>query len=425
MKILVIGSGGREHALIWKLRQSPRVERIYCTPGNGGIARDATCLPSASDPKALADLAQSVGADLTIVGPEAALVAGVADAFQSRGLWIAGPNRMAAQLEGSKVFAKQFLRRHGIPTADFEVCDNLPAGRACLNRWGGGSVIKADGLAAGKGVVVCSDRQEAAQALEAMLSGRMVGDAGRRVVIEEKLDGEEVSFLVLSDGKTVLPLAPTQDHKRVWDDDKGPNTGGMGAYSDDGILSAATSRRVLQEIVYPTLDGLRSEGITYKGVLYCGLMMTNAGPSVLEYNVRFGDPETQPLMARLQCDLAETLLALAQGRMGPDMISWKTGASVCIVACSAGYPGAYATGKAITGIEQAEAEGVQVFHAGTALRDGRLVTSGGRVLGIVADGPTLAAATTAAYAGAGKIRFEGIHYRRDIARKGLNRLRPL
>jgi phosphoribosylamine---glycine ligase len=426
MKVLVIGSGGREHALIWKLRQSPRVERIYCTPGNGGIARDATCVAShASDPQSFVELAKSLGADLTVVGPEAPLVAGVADEFAARGLGVAGPNRAAARLEGSKIFAKEFLHRHGIPTADFLVCEDWQTGRANLGRWGGGVVIKADGLAAGKGVVVCSESAEAETALQEMLSGRLVGDAGRRVLLEEKLEGEEVSFLALTDGKTVLPLAPTQDHKRVWDDDRGPNTGGMGAYSDDGILSAAMSRRILDEIVFPTLEGLRREGIPYKGVLYSGLMITPDGPKVLEYNVRFGDPETQPLMLRLEGDLAETLLALARGELGSDMLSWKAGASVCVVACSAGYPGSYTTGKVISGLEEAEAGGACVFHAGTAQQDGRIVTSGGRVLGITAAGADLASATQAAYQAAAKVRFEGIHYRHDIARKGLQRPRPL
>ncbi len=426
MKVLVIGSGGREHALVWKLRQSLSVEQIYCAPGNGGIARDATCVAAnPADPKSLVQLAESLGVQLTVVGPEVPLVAGVADEFAARGLAVAGPSRAAARLEGSKIFSKEFMRRQGIPTGDFTVCDDWQTGRASLGRWGGGVVVKADGLAAGKGVVVCSERSEAEHALQEMLTGRLVGEAGRRVLLEEKLEGEEVSFLSLTDGKTVLPLAPTQDHKRVWDDDRGPNTGGMGAYSDDGILSARLTTRILDEIVSPTLNGLRREGITYKGVLYAGLMITRDGPKVLEYNVRFGDPETQPLMLRLEGDLAETLLALAQGELRSDMLSWKSGASVCVVACSAGYPGSYATGKAISGLEEAAASGARVFHAGTAQQDGKIVTSGGRVLGISAAGANLASATKAAYAAADKIKFEGIHFRRDIARKGLQRLRPL
>jgi phosphoribosylamine--glycine ligase len=426
MNVLVIGSGGREHALVWKLRQSASVERVYCTPGNGGIAREATCLPSEStDPLAMLKLAESVGADLTVVGPEGPLVAGIVDEFEKRGRLVAGPNRAAAQLEGSKIFAKEFMRRHRIPTAEFAVCDDLASGRAALDRWKGGVVLKADGLAAGKGVVVCSSRTEAEEALDALLSGRLVGSAGRRIVLEENLEGEEVSFLVLTDGKTALPLAPTQDHKRVWDDDFGPNTGGMGAYSDDAIVSAGLTRRILDEIVQPTLEGLRAEGITYKGVLYCGLMITADGPKVLEYNVRFGDPETQPLMLRMEGDLAETLRAVATGELNSNMLSWKPGASVCVVACSAGYPGNYSAGKAITGLEAAETGGAKVFHAGTAERDGGVVTAGGRVLGVTARGADLAAAAGDAYAAVAKIQFEGMHYRSDIARKGLRRRQPL
>jgi phosphoribosylamine--glycine ligase len=426
MKVLVIGSGGREHALVWKLRQSASVEQVYCSPGNGGIAREATCLPAESgDPLAMLQLAESVGADLTVVGPEAALVAGIADEFEKRGKLIAGPNRAAAQLEGSKIFAKEFMRRHRIPTAEFAVCDDLASGRAAIDRWKGAVVLKADGLAAGKGVVVCSSRTEAEEGLDALLSGRLVGGAGQRLVLEENLQGEEVSFLVLTDGKTALPLAPTQDHKRVGDDDRGPNTGGMGAYSDDAIVSAGLTQRILEEIVHPTLEGLRSEGITYKGVLYCGLMITRDGPKVLEYNVRFGDPETQPLMLRLEGDLAETLLAVATGELSSNMLSWKPGASVCVVACSAGYPGKYSAGRAITGLEEAETGGAKVFHAGTAKRDGGVVTSGGRVLGITARGSELASAARDAYAAVAKIHFEGMHYRRDIAKKGLQRRQPL
>jgi len=426
MNVLVIGSGGREHALVWKLRQSSRVERIYCLPGNGGIARDAVCLEgNHKDIKALAQLAESLRADLTVVGPEAPLVEGIVDEFEHRGLRIFGPSRAAAQLEGSKIFAKRFMRRNGIPTAEFTVCDDLQTGLANLDSSDGTLVVKADGLAAGKGVVVCSNRAEAEGALQSLLSGRLVGEAGRRVLLEEKLTGEEVSFLVLTDGKTAVPLAPTQDHKQVCDDDRGPNTGGMGAYTDDGILSPELSRRILDEVVWPTIAGLRAEGIPYKGVLYCGLMITTAGPKVLEYNVRFGDPETQPLMLRLQGDLAEILLAVATGGLNGDMVSWKSGASVCVVACSAGYPGEYSSGKEISGIADAEAAGAKVFHAGTAQTDGKLVTAGGRVLGISASGKGLAEAAGLAYAAAGKIRFEGMHYRRDIGRKGLCRVRPL
>ena len=426
MRILVIGAGGREHALVWKLAQSPAVTQVFCTPGNGGISREAVCRPAPQmDPRGLAQMALELKADLTVAGPEAPLVAGVADEFLARGLSLAGPVQAAAWLEGSKIFAKQFMRRHRIPTADFVVCEDLPTARTHLDRWGGPAVVKADGLAAGKGVVVASDRSQTESALQACFSGQLAGEAGSRVVLEQRLQGEEVSFQVLTDGKTVIPLAPTQDHKPVWDEDRGPNTGGMGAYSDDGILSENLSSRVLDEIVSPTLEGLRSEGIVFRGVLYCGLMIAADGPRVLEYNVRFGDPETQPLLFRLRGDLAEAMKALADGTLREDMLSWEPGASVCVVAASGGYPGQYATGRPITGIEEAEAEGAKVFHAGTAQRDNTLVTSGGRVLGITTRGPDLKTATGKAYQAASKIHFEGIHFRRDIARKGLLRTHPL
>jgi phosphoribosylamine--glycine ligase len=426
VRVLVLGSGGREHALVWKLAQSPAVEQVFCAPGNAGIAREAACLPvDLRKSDQIAQLATEKKADLIVVGPEAPLVAGLADELVERGFRVAGPSRVAARLEGSKIFAKQFMRRHGIPTADFVACDDLAAARAHVGRWGGPVAIKADGLAAGKGVVVAANGGEAEPALESMFSGQLVGDAGRRVVLEQRLEGEEVSFLVLTDGKTALPLAPTQDHKRVFDDDRGPNTGGMGAYCDDGILSELLHQRIMGEIVEPTLAGLRKEGMPYRGVLYCGLMITADGPRVIEYNVRFGDPETQPLMFRLETDLAEVLLEAATGTLRSTPLLWKHGASVCVVACSEGYPGAYPVGRPIRGLEEAEADGAKVFHAGTAMQNGTIVTSGGRVLGITAAGTDLSSAAAAAYAAAARIHFDGMHYRRDIARKGLARSRPL
>ena len=351
MNVLVIGSGGREHAMAWKIRQSPSVEQIFCCPGNAGIARDAVCRPGdVQDVHQLADLAAELRADLTVVGPEVPLAAGLADELRARGLPVAGPSQAAAQLESSKIFAKEFLRRHGIPTADFVVCEDHATALQALGRWGGPVVLKADGLAAGKGVVVTSEPMKARAVLDALLSGRLVGEAGRRLVLEEKLAGEEASFHVLTDGTSVVPLAATQDHKAVWDDDLGPNTGGMGAYCDDGILSERLTRRILDEIIHPTFEGLRADGIVYCGVLYCGLMITADGPKVLEYNVRFGDPEAQALLYRFRGDLAETLLAVSNGTLGTARVAWEPGASVCVVACSEGYPGEYATGKEITDI---------------------------------------------------------------------------
>ncbi len=430
MRVLVIGSGGREHALVWKLAQSPQVEQVFCAPGNGGIAQDALCLsagPGASlqDPGEIARLVSEHRIDWVAIGPEAPLVAGMADELARRDILVAGPGRDAARLEGSKIFSKQFMQRHRIPTAEFLTCGDVAGALPHLDRWGGPIVLKADGLAAGKGVVVADNPDEARSAVEAMLSGELVGEAGRRIVLEQRLEGEEVSFLVLTDGKTILPMAPTQDHKRAGDGDTGPNTGGMGAYCDDGILSRSLTKRILSRIVQPTMDGLHAEGIQFRGVLYFGLMITSDGPSVLEYNVRFGDPEIQALLFRLETDLAQVLFEIAQGSLQTTELSWKTGASVCIVASSGGYPSKYDTGIPIQGLEAAEAQGAKVFHAGTAIKDGRIVTAGGRVLGVTAAGEDLATATSAAYAAVDKIQFTGMHYRRDIARKGLERSHPL
>ncbi len=423
MKVLVLGAGGREHALVWKLRQSPVVERIYCVPGNAGIAQEAQL--EGGDilrPGEMASLALRLGAELTVVGPEAPLVAGVADEFLARGLRIVGPTRGAARLEGSKIFAKQFMKRHHIPTADFVVCEKPEEARNCLERFGFPVVLKADGLAAGKGVVVAADGRQAEAALELMLSGQLVGDAGRRLVIERFLRGEEVTFTVITDGQTVLPLPPTQDHKAVFDNDQGPNTGGMGAYCDDAILSSALRERIWNEIVQPTIAGMAAQGTPFRGVLYFGLMITADGPHVLEYNVRFGDPETQSLMMRLSSDLAPLLEAAATGGLKGMTPEWSPGATVCVVAASGGYPGAFARDKAITGLAEAEAlPDVKVFHAGTRLHEGRYLTAGGRVLGITAPGRDLRDAISRTYAAAEKIHFDGIHYRRDIGQKGLRR----
>jgi phosphoribosylamine--glycine ligase len=410
MKVLIIGGGGREHALAWRLAQSAEVERTYATPGNPGIAQIAKCLPAGDgSPGAYLALAESVDADLTVVGPEAPLVAGVVDAFRVRGRAIFGPTAAAAPLEGSKIFAKNFLQQSNIPTAGFVAVQDAADGRRALDRFSYPVVIKADGLAAGKGVVVAEDRAMAEAALASLKPP---------FVIEEFLTGEEVSYIVLSDGRNVVPLEPTQDHKAVFDGDAGPNTGGMGAYCDSRILSAAESRTILDRVIRPTI-----EATSFTGFLYAGLMMTKAGPKVLEFNVRLGDPETQPIMHRMRSDLAPLLLAAARGALPDTRIEWDPGPSVCVVLASGGYPGAFPTGKPIDGIEAAEATGATVFHAGTRQGSAGLETAGGRVLGVTAAGSDLAAAIGNAYAAARLIHFDGMHYRTDIGRKGLKRCR--
>jgi phosphoribosylamine---glycine ligase len=401
MKILVIGSGGREHALCWKLAQSEGVD-VFACPGNPGMARVATCVPG--DPL---DAAVRVGADLTVVGPEVPLVAGVVDAFRARALRIVGPNAQAAQLEGSKIFAKDFFMQRNIPTAAYTTVENASHARMALGRFGFPVVLKADGLAAGKGVVVAHNAAEAEAAL-ATLKGRLV--------IEEFLTGEEVSFIALCDGRDALPLAATQDHKAAFDGDQGPNTGGMGAYCDAGILSEAVTRMVMDRVIHPTV-----EAMNFTGFLYAGLMITADGPKVLEFNVRLGDPETQPLMHRMESDFVPALLAATERKLAGQKLAWNTGPSVCVVLASAGYPGTYETGKEICGVQLAEALGVTVFHAGTKMAHGRLETSGGRVLGVTASGADLPAAIAAAYEGVRHVEFEGMHYRHDIAQKGLRK----
>jgi phosphoribosylamine--glycine ligase len=405
MRILVLGSGGREHALAWKLAQSPGVS-VFAAPGNPGIAMVGTCLPVVAGTSYL-EIAEAIGADLTVVGPEAPLVAGVVDAFRARGRKIVGPDRNAAQLEGSKVYAKNFLSQSHMPTAEFVTVENETDARRALDRFGFPVVLKADGLAAGKGVIVAHDRKEAETAL-----GTLKG----RLVIEEFLRGEEVSFIALCDGKDVVPLAPTEDHKAVFDGDTGPNTGGMGAYCDGAILTEAQTKAILDGVIYPTVEAMR-----FTGFLYAGLMMTAAGPKVLEFNVRLGDPETQPLMHRMASDFVPALMAAASGELAGVKLEWRSGPSVCVVLASGGYPGAYGTGKAIRGIEAAEATGATVFHAGTRMGAAGLETAGGRVLGVTAAGQDLAGAIDGAYQAARHIRFDGMHYRTDIGRKGLER----
>jgi phosphoribosylamine---glycine ligase len=425
MKVLVLGSGGREHAIVWKLRQSPRVSKLYCAPGNGGIAEDAECV--AADLKSLDSLVQlatNVTPDLTVVGPELPLTLGVVDEFQRRGWPIFGPTKAAAQLESSKSFAKEFMQRHRIPTAKYAICTSKDEVHAALALFHTPIVVKADGLAAGKGVVIAQAKDEAESVTSEMLSGKMLGEAGSRVVLEECLQGEELSFLVMSDGERVVPLVACQDHKRVFDNDQGPNTGGMGAYSTDHIIDEEMRKWLVTHIAQPVIAGMKAEGAEYRGVLYCGIMMTARGPMVLEFNCRFGDPETQPIMMRLDSDLLDALQASVEGRVSDGDFKWSPDPAVCVVMASGGYPGALESGKMITGIDEADRlYGVKVFHAGTTRREGAYYTSGGRVLGVTARGVDLPEAVDRAYDAVMKIRFDGMQYRKDIAARGLRHLR--
>jgi phosphoribosylamine--glycine ligase len=423
MKVLVLGNGGREHALVWKLRQSARVSKLYCAPGNGGIADEAECLQvDVKSLQSIVAVGEKVRPDLTVVGPELALTLGVVDEFTRRGLPVFGPTKAAAQLEWSKSFAKEFLQRHRIPTAAYAICDSVEEVRAALAHFHPPVVVKADGLAAGKGVVIAASKEEAASVAAEMFSGRMVGEAGTRVVLEEFLKGDELSFLVLSDGERVTPLVAAQDHKRIGDGDTGPNTGGMGAYATADIVDDKMRDWLVNHIARPVVAGMKAEGAEYKGVLYCGLMMTARGPMVLEFNCRFGDPETQPILMRLESDLVEALEASIAGRVSEGDFRWSGDASVCVVMASGGYPGTFDVGKKITGLDEAAAiEGVKVFHAGTSKRDGEFYTAGGRVLGVSARAAELETAVQRAYEACGKIRFEGAQYRKDIAGRALGR----
>jgi phosphoribosylamine---glycine ligase len=421
MKLLVLGSGGREHALAWKLRESQLTDDIYCAPGNAGIAQEAECLPvDLSNPEAVLELANPLRPDLTVVGPEVPLAAGVVDAFEKAGLGILGPTRAAARFESSKAFAKEFMQRQRIPTARFRVVDNLEAAVQALDEFVLPTVIKADGLAAGKGVVVAHTREEAEGTIEDFMRHRTLGSAGSRVVIEDQLLGEEVSFIILTDGQTVLTLPPSQDHKALLDDDRGPNTGGMGACSDDSMITAGLRSEILRRIVNPTLAGMMAEGFAYRGFLYFGLMLTKVGPMLLEYNVRLGDPEAQAILVRLRSDLVQLLVSAREGSLAARDPHWSPSPAVCVVLASEGYPGKPELGKLITGYELAEQlGGVKVFHAGTAVQDHKLVTTGGRVLGVTAMGENLPAAVQRAYSAAAKIQFEGMQYRHDIGAKRL------
>ncbi len=425
MKILVIGGGGREHALVWMLRQSAEVKEVWCAPGNGGISEEAECfVVDQKDPAAMADLAARLGADLTVIGPELPLVSGVADEFERRGMALFGPRKAAAQLEGSKIFAKEFLARHSIPTArTYGFYDSAPDAVQALGALKWPVVIKADGLCAGKGVLVAKTPQEAAGFLDRVMVQRELGEGGARVLLEEALVGEELSLIIITDGERIAPFAPARDHKRVFDGDQGPNTGGMGAYSTNDLLPAELAARIQSEIIEPAIRGMAAEGNPYRGFLYFGLMLTAAGPQVLEFNCRMGDPETQAIVFRMDFDLASVLAECAAGRLDPSKMRWKEDASACIVMAASGYPQRPQTGQVIEGLEEAAKLGnVKVFHAGTRTEDGHYYASSGRVLGVTASGRTLTAATSAAYDAVGRIHFAGAHYRTDIGRSAANKI---
>jgi phosphoribosylamine--glycine ligase len=418
MKILVIGSGGREHAIVWKLRQSAIVEKIWCAPGNGGIAQHAECVPlDLKDVHAAADLAESLGADLTIVGPELPLVLGIVDEFSRRGLAILGPPQKAAQLEGSKIFSKQFMERHGIPTASiYGICDSAADARVALDKAKWPVVIKADGLCAGKGVLVTSSRSEAEEFIGRAMEQGDFGDAGGRLLLEEGLRGQELSYIVLTDGDHFIPMIPTRDHKRAFDNDAGPNTGGMGAYSTDDILAPELEKEIVDTVVAPTLRGLQADGLPYRGFLYFGLMLTPEGPKILEYNCRLGDPETEAILLRADFDLAEACLAAVRGNLAAFHAQWTPGASACVVIASEGYPNSPIVGREILGLPSASPRsdtGV-VFHAGTRSENGRFYTNGGRVLVVAASGSDLRQALHKAYEVVRSIKCEGAFYRTDI-----------
>ena len=421
MKVLVIGSGGREHALVWKISQSQRVKEVFCAPGNGGIARQAQCLDiAATDLEGLARFCKENKIDLTVVGPELPLTMGIVDLFQKEGLRIFGPSKAAAQLEGSKAFAKDLMRHYNIPSAEYQVFTKRDEAVAYIKKQGAPIVVKADGLAAGKGVFVASTVEEALAALAAIMIKRKFGEAGDRVVIEERLEGEEASFIAFSDGKQVLPLASSQDHKAVYDNDQGPNTGGMGAYSPAPVVTPDVHNRIMEEIMIPCIKALAAEGLPYCGVLYAGLMIKEGEPKVLEFNCRLGDPETQPIVMRMQGDLVPVMEACIEGDLTGVEIAWDPRTALCVVMASQGYPGSYEKGKPIHGLEKAEMmPGVHCFHAGTAIKDGKYLTAGGRVLGVTGLGTGIKEAMELTYQACAAISWEGVHYRTDIGEKAL------
>ena len=421
MKVLVIGSGGREHTLVWKITQSPKVSKVYCAPGNAGISRLAQCVNIDADSiEKLVDFAQKEKIDLTVVGPELPLSRGIVNEFNQQGLRIFGPSKEAAEIESSKVFSKYLLKKYNIPTANYQVFQNIEKALDDIKKQTFPLVIKADGLAAGKGVFIVKNLSQAKDALNALMEEKKFGEAGRQVIIEEFLEGEEVSILAFCDGKTVIPMVSSQDHKKIFDNDQGPNTGGMGAYSPVPFYPDEFEKRVLEEILKPTVKGLQNEGKEYKGVLYAGLILTKEGPKVLEFNARFGDPETQVILPRLKTDLIDILNAVIDSTLHKINIQWEDNAAVCVVVASGGYPEKYQKGKVISGLEKLEKmKDMIAFHAGTKFQEGRVVTSGGRVLGITAWDETISKAKEKAYKGVNEIYFEDMYYRKDIAAKAI------
>jgi phosphoribosylamine--glycine ligase len=425
MKVLILGSGGREHALAWSVSRSKRVTEVVCAPGNGGMAQIARCVPAdMNSVESMLAVVESEQPSLTVIGPEVPLSLGIVDTLQARGFRVFGPRREAAMLETSKAFAKRFLQRHNIPTAHYAVCTSPAELEKAIEMFHPPLVVKADGLAAGKGVLICDTRTAALEAANNLFTGSLLGAREQQVVLEEFLQGDEISFLCLSDGRHVAPLVPAQDHKRIGEGDTGLNTGGMGVYSTDTLLEPAMREWIMHHIAQPTIQGMGEEETPFAGVLYIGLMMTARGPQVLEFNARFGDPETQAILMRLESDLVEAMEACVEGRLSDTELRWTPGAAACVIASSAGYPGSYSTGFPISGLEAAaRVPGVQVFHSGTALKNGQIVTSGGRVLGVTAAGDNLELALGKAYEALGEIQFEGMYYRRDIGHRALRRSR--
>ena len=420
MRVLVIGSGGREHALVWKIKQSPKVEKIFCAPGNAGTSEFADNIPIAADDiEGLLQFAMKKEIELTVVGPEQPLVMGIVDRFEVKGLRIFGPSASAAELEGSKSFSKDIMQKYGLPTAEYKIFTSAESATKYIQAKNCPLVVKADGLAAGKGVLLCRSSREALVAVDTIMRQRLFGEAGDQIVVEEFLEGQEISVLAFSDGQTVLLMDSAQDHKAVYDGDIGPNTGGMGAYSPAPVFTELMRQKVRDKIMLPMVRAMQQEGRTYKGILYAGLMLTKTGPQILEFNARFGDPETQPLMVRMETDIVPLFEACIDGTLGQCQVNWKNKSSVCVVMTAEGYPGTYQKGEIISGLQNANSTPeVVVFHAGTKEQDGKVLTNGGRVLGVTATGANTESAIQRAYDAVGKVNWRGVHYRKDIGSRG-------